>query len=134
MKQIGRTANVTKEMTDKIFEKDHKGIAIGDNVGVSVEVDAFTLYQKEEDKDGSEEFSLKFWDVEGNDWYAGSQVFIKSFMRMAKLRMDMDANLFLEPMKITIAQRKSGKTGRDYYDIEEAPSAQPSNKWKDMEW
>lgn len=134
MKQIGRTSNVTKEMTDKVFEKDHRGIAIGDNVGVTVMVDAFTIYQKEKDKDGSEDFSLKFWDTEGNDWYAGSQVFIKSFMRMAKLRLDMESNMFLEPMKVTIVQKKSNTTGRDYYDIEEAPTAQPSNKWKEMEW
>lgn len=134
MKEIGRTSNVTKEMTDKVFEQDHKGIAIADNVGTKVRVDAFTLYQKDQIKDGSDDFVLKFWDNEGQDWYANSQVFIKSFMRLVKEHLDMDMNIFPEPMEITIQKIKSQKSSHEYYDIAEAPKAQPSNKWKEMEW
>ena len=134
MKEIGRTSNVTKEMTDKVFEQDHKGIAIADNVGTKVRVEAFTLYQKDPIKDKSDDFVLKFWDNEGQDWYANSQVFIKSFMRLVKENLDMDTNIFPEPMEITIMKVKSKSSNFEYYDIEEAPKAQPSNKWKDMEW
>ena len=133
MKEIGRTSNVTKEMTDQIFEKDHKGISVADNAGTKVQVDAFTLYQKDPIKDKSDDFVLKFWDVEGQDWYAGSQIFIKSFMRMIKEHIDLNTNLLPEPMEITITATKSSK-GFNYYDIAEAPKAQPSKAWLDMGW
>ena len=135
MKEIGRTSNVTKEMTDKVFAQDHKGIAVADNVGTKVMVDAFCIYEKSkaagDDVDG---YVLKFWDTEGNDWYTSSAVFVKSFMRMAKLQLDMEYNLFPEPMQVTIKKVKSSKTGRDYYDIEEAPSKEPSQAWKEIDW
>ncbi len=133
MKEIGRTANVTKDMTDKIFEDGHKGIDIKDNVGVTVEVTDFTLYQKEQEKDNSTDLSLKFWDKEGNDWYTGSQVFIKSFMRMIKMVFDDKTGNLSQNLFVTVKKEKS-KNGRDYYDIEEAPKKQPSNAWKNMEW
>lgn len=133
MKEIGRTSNVTKEMTDLIFEKDHKGISVADNVGTKVKVDAFVLYQKDQIKDKSDDLVLKFWDNEGQDWYAGSQVFIKSFMRLVKETLDLKADLFPEPMEITITSTKSNK-GFTYYDIEEAPKSKPSKAWLDMEW
>ena len=133
MKEIGRTSNVTKEMTDLIFEKDHKGISVADNAGTKVQVNAFVLYQKDMIKDKSDDLVLKFWDTEGQDWYAGSQIFIKSFMRMIKEHIDLNLNLLPEPMQITITATKSAK-GFTYYDIEEAPKAQPSKAWLDMEW
>ena len=133
MKEIGRTSNVTKDMTDMVFEKDHKGISVADNAGTKVEVIAFVLYQKDMIKDKSDDLVLKFWDKEGQDWYAGSQIFIKSFMRMIKEVIDLESNLLPEPMKITITATKSAK-GFTYYDIEEAPKAKPSKAWLDMEW
>ena len=60
MKEIGRTSNVTKEMTDLIFEKDHKGISVADNAGTKVEVDAFVLYQKDMIKDKSDDLPISF--------------------------------------------------------------------------
>ena len=135
MKEIGRTANVTKEMTDKVFAQDHKGIAVKDNVGTKVQVDAFTVYQKSkangDDVDG---FVLKFWDTEGNDWYTSSEVFVKDFMRMAQLNVDMETNMFMEPMTITIRTEKAQKSGKNYYYIEEAPKKEPSQAWKEMTW
>lgn len=131
MKEIGRTSNVTKEMTDKIFEEGHKGISVGDNVGTKVLVDAFTLYVDE--KDGKTLFSLKFWDNEGQDWYTGSQVFIKDFMRLAKEKLEEATNMFPEPMQITICKEKS-QSNRDYYYIEEAPKKEASTAWRSMEW
>ena len=72
-------------------------------------------------------------EAEGNDWYTGSQVFIKSFMRMVKMIFDDETGNLSQNLFITVKKEKS-KNGRDYYDIEEAPKKQPSNAWKSMEW
>ena len=127
MKQIGITANVTQEMKDVIFAEGHKGIAVSDNVGTKVQVDGFALFEKRKDAgDRDDGFVLKFWDIEGNDWYTSSSVFIKSFMRMVKMVFDDDTGNLSQNLFITVKKEKS-KSGRDYYDIEEAPKKQPSN-------
>ena len=135
MKQIGITANVTQEMKDVIFAEGHKGIAVSDNVGTKVQVDGFALFEKRKDAgDRDDGFALKFWDVEGNDWYTSSSVFIKSFMRMAQAAVDIETNMFVEPMTITICSKKAQKSGNSYYDIEEAPQKETDQSWKSIDW
>ena len=121
MKEIGRK-NVTKELTDMIFDKDHQGISVKDCVGIKLKVTRFIVYDME---DGT--FHLKFFDDQENDYYTGSQVFIKDFMRLAKASGDED-------FEITIEEGKSNK-GRIYLTIPEAPKKESnSNKWKEMDW
>lgn len=121
MKEIGRK-NVTKELTDMIFDKDHQGISVKDCVGRKLKVTRFLVYDME---DGT--FHLKFFDDQEKDYYTGSQVFIKDFMRLAKASGDED-------FEITVEEGKSNK-GRSYLTIPEAPKKESnSNKWKEMDW
>lgn len=121
MKEIGRR-NVTKELTDMIFDKDHKGISVKDCIGRKITVTKFLVYDME---DGT--YHLKFFDNEDRDYYTGSQVFIKDFMRLAKSMGEAD---FI----ITVEEAKSNK-GRSYLTIPEAPKKESnSDAWKEIDW
>lgn len=125
MKELGRY-NVTKEQLDEIFDKEHKGTAVKDVIGAKLTVTGFALY----DIDGS--YHLKFFADAGQgnteDFFTGSQVFIKDFMRLAQTVPDG------ETFTITVCEAES-KKGRKYQYIEEAPKTNADNpNWRDMKF
>lgn len=128
MKEIGRF-NVENEALDEVFDKEHKGTSVKDCVGGKLEVVGFVVY----DNEGS--YHLKFFAKSGKkvveDFYTGSQVFIKDFMRLAN-SLELEEG---DSFKITIAEGES-KKGRKYLYIEEAPKREPRdvNGWLNVEW
>lgn len=128
MKEIGRF-NVENEALDEVFDKEHKGTSVKDCVGGKLEVVGFVVY----DNEGS--YHLKFFAKSGKkvveDFYTGSQVFIKDFMRLAN-SLELEEG---DSFKITIAEGES-KKGRKYLYIEEAPKREPRdvNGWRNVEW
>lgn len=128
MKEIGRF-NVGNEALDEVFDKEHKGTSVKDCVGGKLEVVGFVVY----DNEGS--YHLKFFAKSGKkaveDFYTGSQVFIKDFMRLAN-SLELEEG---DSFKITIAEGES-KKGRKYLYIEEAPKREPRdvNGWRNVEW
>lgn len=125
MKELGRY-NVTKEMLDEIFDKEHKGTAVKDVIGAKLTVTGFALY----DLDGS--YHLKFFAESGQgnteDFYTGSQVFIKDFMRIAKNVPNG------ETFTITVCEGES-KKGRKYLYIKEAPKSTINNiDWRTIDF
>lgn len=123
MKQLARV-NVTKDQLDEVFDKAHKGTSVKDIVGAHVLVTGFSLY----DKDGT--YHLKFFGDSGQgnheDFYTGSQVFIKDFMRLAQSIPEG------ESFEIVIAEGESLK-GRKYLYIENAPKAKSNNTdWRNI--
>ena len=128
MKEIGRF-NVENEALDEVFDKEHKGTSVKDCVGGKLEVVGFVVY----DNEGS--YHLKFFAKSGKkvveDFYTGSQVFIKDFMRLAN-SLELEEG---DSFKITIAEGES-KQGRKYLYIEEAPKREPRdvNGGLNVEW
>ena len=127
MREIGKV-DMPRETLDLLFQKDHKGTSVADCIDSPINVTGFALY----DADGS--YHLKFIGVERDatkvkDYYTSSQVFIKDFMRLAKL-VD-DDNFFIT---VTPKEGKSNK-GRKYLYIEEAPKKGGNNSnWKSIDW
>ena len=125
MKELGRM-NVTKEMLDEIFDKEHKGTSVKDVIGAKLTVTGFALY----DVEGK--YHLKFFAESGQgnteDFFTGSQVFIKDFMRIAKNVPDGETFL------ITVCEGES-KKGRKYLYIDEAPKSISNNTdWRNIEF
>ena len=87
MKEIGRF-NVENEALDEVFDKEHKGTSVKDCVGGKLEVVGFVVY----DNEGS--YHLKFFAKSGKkvveDFYTGSQVFIKDFMFQTRPEIHSD--------------------------------------------
>lgn len=126
MKELGRM-NVTKEMLDEIFDKEHTGTSVKDVIGAKITVTGFTLYINEDDN----KYHLKFFGDSGQgnteDFFTGSQVFIKDFIRMAKNVPDGESFL------ITVCEGES-KKGRKYLYIDEAPKTTASNsEWRNLD-
>lgn len=129
MKEIGRF-NVENGALDEVFDKEHKGTAVKDCIGGKLEIVGFVVY----DNEGS--YHLKFFAKAGKkgaveDFYTGSQVFIKDFMRLAN-SLELEEG---DSFKITVAEGES-KKGRKYLYIEEAPKREPrdTNGWRHIEW
>lgn len=127
MKLIG-IKNMSKDALDEIFDKEHKGTSVKDIVGAKLTVVGFAVY----DDEGT--YKLKFLADSGQgkteDFYTSSQVFIKDFMRLAKLH-DEDENMKYE---ITVCEGESQK-GRKYLYIEEAPKKESkASAWRNIEW
>ena len=125
MKEIGRM-NVTKEQLDEVFDKEHKGTSVKDVIGAKLNVTGFALY----DVEGT--YHLKFFADSGQgnteDFFTGSQVFIKDFMRIAKNVPDGETFL------ITVSEGES-KKGRKYLYIEEAPKTKSNNTdWRNIDF
>lgn len=123
MKELGRM-NVTKEMLDEIFDKEHIGTSVKDVIGAKLTVTGFALY----DVEGK--YHLKFFAESGQgnheDFFTSSQVFIKDFLRTAKQFEDG------EPFDIIVAQGES-KKGRKYLYIENAPTTKSNNTdWRNI--
>ena len=122
MKEIGRQ-NLSQETINKWFEKDHKGHSISELTDKTVDINGFVIY----DNEGG--YHLKFETIDGTDFYASSQVFIKDFMRIAKNANDA-------PFKITTKEGTS-KKNRKFYFVEEASKyseKKAHDEWKSMEW
>ena len=125
MKELGRM-NVTKEMLDEIFDKEHTGTSVKDVIGAKLTVRGFALY----DVEGK--YHLKFFAESGQDntedFFTGSQVFIKDFMRLAKTVPDG------ETFTITVCEGES-KKGRKYLYIDEAPKSNTNNTdWRNIDF
>lgn len=126
MKELGRF-NVTKEILDEIFDKEHTGTSVKDVIGAKLTVTGFALYTTDDGK-----FHLKFFAESGQgnteDFYTGSQVFIKDFMRIAKTVPDG------ETFTITVCEGES-KKGRKYLYIDEAPKSTINNTdWRNIDF
>ena len=121
MKEIGRF-NVSKEITDMLFDKEHKGNSVKDNIDVEMLVTGFIIYDMEGDG-----YHLKFITHDDKDYYTSSQVFIKEFMRIAKNAED-------KPFIVTPIEATSSK-GRKYLSIKESiPKSTDNDAWKNMNW
>lgn len=125
MKELGRM-NVTKEQLDEIFDQEHHGTSVKDVIGAKITVTGFALYVTDEDN----KYHLKFFGDSGQgnteDFFTGSQVFIKDFMRIAQNVPDGESFL------ITVCEAES-KKGRKYLYIEEAPKTTTNNNnWRSM--
>lgn len=121
MKEIGRR-NVSKELTDLMFDKDHKGIAVKDIIGTTVSVVGFVIYDM-----GDGTYHLKFVDAGGADYYTSSQVYIKEFMRIAKTTAD-------DAVFDATAIEAESKKGRKYITIKESIPSVASDEWKNINW
>lgn len=127
MKEIGRI-NVTKEMLDVVFDKEHTGTSISTTVDKNLCITGFVLYDME---DGS--YHIKVWDKDGADYYTSSQCWIRAFMRYVKSTYDVDA-IDKISLSVTTQEGKSNK-GRRFLTIFEAPSEfRARNEWKTMNW
>ena len=127
MKELGRM-NVTKEQLDEIFDQEHKGTSVKNCIGAKITVTGFALYVTDEDN----KYHLKFFGESGQgnteDFFTGSQVFIKDFMRIAQNVPDGESFL------ITVCEGES-KKGRKYLYIEEAPKTTTNNNnWRSIDF
>lgn len=120
MKEIGRR-NVTKEITDVLFDKAHKGTSVKDATDYSITVHGFVVYDM-----GDNTYHLKFIDKDDIDYYTSSQVFIREFMRIAKTT---DDDFVVTPTEATSSK------GRKYITIKEAiPAGGNNDAWKNINW
>lgn len=125
MKELARV-NVTKEQLDEVFNQEHKGTSVKDVVGAHIMVTGFTLY----DHEGN--YHLKFFGDSGQgnheDFYTGSQVFIKDFMRLAQTKEDG------ETFEVIVSEGES-KKGRKYLYVENTPTTKSNNTdWRNIEF
>ena len=105
-----------------LFDKEHKGNSVKDNIDVEMLVTGFIIYDMEGDG-----YHLKFITHDDKDYYTSSQVFIKEFMRIAKNAED-------KPFIVTPIEATSSK-GRKYLSIKESiPKSTDNDAWKNMNW